>query len=70
MLNGTKKSSPVGRCIKTFKGHFHKSEVTNSSTFKAECIIHCSSTVVYDIPFSSSMSTLLNILKTISNFAT
>ena len=39
------------RCTQTFMGHCG---VTSLSTFKAKLLSHCSATVVYDIPFSSS----------------
>ena len=48
------------RFTKTFKGHFLKSEVTILSSFKAQLLSHCSSTVVYDISFFSSESLLLS----------
>ena len=55
---GVDKEELSSRCTKTFKGHFLKSWVIFSnvslSTFKAKLLSHCSSTVVYDIPISSS----------------
>ena len=56
---------------KALKGHFQKNEFTSLSTFKAKLLSHCSSTVVYDIPFCSSESLLVsNVKNTILNFAT
>ena len=52
---GVDKEELSRRCFKTFKGHFLKSGL---STFKAELLSHCSSTVVYEISFSSSESLL------------
>ena len=42
---------------------FLKSEVISLSPFKAELLSHCSSTAVYDIPLSSSVSLLLSYVK-------
>jgi hypothetical protein len=45
--------------------------IASLSTFNAGLLSHCSSTVVYDVPFSSSESLLLsNVKNTISYFAT
>ena len=64
---GVDKDQLCSRCTKTFKGHFLKSQVTNSSIFKAELLSLCSSTVVYDIQFSSSVSTFSNVKNNAEN---
>jgi hypothetical protein len=56
---GIDKEELSSRFTKKFKGHFLKREVTNVSTFKTELLSHCSSTVVYDMPFSGSVSTFV-----------
>ena len=68
---GVDKEELSSRFTKIFKGHFLKWGVKGLATFKAELLSHCSSTAVYDIPFSSSVSLLLsNVKNIISNVAT
>ena len=48
----------------TYPNIQRQKEFTSCSTFKAELLSHCSSTVVYDIPYCSSESLLLSRVKT------
>ena len=60
---GVDKEALSGSCTKTLKGNFLKSDFTSLSTFKAELLSHCSSTVTYDVSFSSRVSTFIQCKK-------